>query len=1299
MKKLQLKNNKPVDEKKKYINLFRLSVDNPKFHRNTPDEIFFIDYYNYNDNNALPFIFLRFNNENKLFYGKPGTIHGEILPKIQQYLMSRGYKPSDITGSKSEDEYINTEFIQKGQYLDLFNEELFIKGRYFIVDVPVINQKCAIFGFWFMHKYPMELTNEIIYNVCKERKLFDRRIYIVNGSKPLINYNEFNPGPSEDEIEDNTERAILHMLPGDEKWKQTADFRKTRDQQIGKKLTMSNGKEMPMAQYNALRYVDESKKETKPKRIVYMTEAQIKHIEEQMLLNEITIYDKYGIEKKNGKTQLDFATYSKICLLDPTSVVVNNQRQAGKYCNWLLQHFNPEMLNDRQYCHSIMVALEQYNDGIKKGILKRSGISNDIGSFKTIESLLDTIKQIMGGGTNISMSTSNAMEKLNGQYEIIGESPNWYIVIPKTFQAERFFGSHTEWCTVANSDYFNGYTRRGPLYITFPKNGDNKLKMQFHFSTNSFASYDDEVYKNPKVCIYNVLGDGDEFDEVCGMWKKASAAFANYTFVKLSEVPELLKHVERLNEVFDYVYANNRTFITVGLNGRYNVVKKTESGYELLSPNKWFYNIHGFFNNEVGKDSFVVEVGNERYNALNANGELLFNEDVINLGKIYYGWAVVRLDHDTTYKWNYINEQGQLLLSQNVFNVKDFDQGYGKFAVKGYGWNLVKPDGKIVFDRYFRDVYPALGKHGQFIVELGTDTYDVLREDGTSLTPNQKYVEVRSKLEYNGYVVKIELPKDNIIREFYLKADGTLCTMFSAINEPRPIPQEELDRLGIKIQQPQQQAEYKMVSENKKKVYFTESQIDDIRQRLQQARQDTDTNPTEKQKEAGNYKLGRVKVLDYEVAIENPKGTYRRGKDKNGHEWKTLMNYDYGYFTHTLGYDGDAIDVFLGTHFDTYSIFAIDQKTKDGEFDETKIMLGFRNEKEAKDAYMSCYEKGWKGFWKITEVPHTVFQKWLYDGYQQRKPFFEYSEIQKKKLNENVDFYKKNKFKMSGENMTDFAHVIDEVISEYENNDTSMILTKESIDEIVDNNELQSVVSSFDVQKQLNPKFWVNGKLNSRVRLRLLDIADIFFDSLDVNWVKPKDIIMTGSLANYNWSKYSDIDLHILVDFKEVDERVDFVKNYFDSKKKIWNEEHEDLTIYGYPVELYVQDINEEHTASGIYSLEKNEWLKEPEKDDLTAVKLDKETIADKTKKIADTIENLETACEEEKDTEKLDILSNKVKKLFDRIKGMRKDALKNGGSELSVGNLIFKSLRRLGYIGRLVDLKRVTFDKINSIK
>ncbi len=163
---------------------------------------------------------------------------------------------------------------------------------------------------------------------------------------------------------------------------------------------------------------------------------------------------------------------------------------------------------------------------------------------------------------------------------------------------------------------------------------------------------------------------------------------------------------------------------------------------------------------------------------------------------------------------------------------------------------------------------------------------------------------------------------------------------------------------------------------------------------IAEAVKDIDVEPTEAQKKAGNYKKGHVKIQGFDITIENPKGAIRKGVDDNGKAWSTEMKNHYGYFKNTEGKDGDHIDVFIGDNPNSKRIFVVDQvnpKTK--EFDESKVMLGFDTEDEAKKAYLSNYSKDWKGFKDITYVDIDTFRDWLYDGAKQRKPFGEYSNI------------------------------------------------------------------------------------------------------------------------------------------------------------------------------------------------------------------------------------------------------------------------------------------------------------------
>lgn len=161
-------------------------------------------------------------------------------------------------------------------------------------------------------------------------------------------------------------------------------------------------------------------------------------------------------------------------------------------------------------------------------------------------------------------------------------------------------------------------------------------------------------------------------------------------------------------------------------------------------------------------------------------------------------------------------------------------------------------------------------------------------------------------------------------------------------------------------------------------------------------------NPTDAQKEAGNYKMGHFRIKGMPISIENPKGSVR--KYKNDKEYgQVIMKNHYGYFTNTTGNgkDGDAVDVFIGPYPDDFErVYVIDQNNKEGEFDESKVMLGFKSKNEAKEAYFANYSDDWDGFRTITSVSLRLFKKWLYRGNKQRKPFSEYVEIQKKKLEE-----------------------------------------------------------------------------------------------------------------------------------------------------------------------------------------------------------------------------------------------------------------------------------------------------------
>lgn len=264
----------------------------------------------------------------------------------------------------------------------------------------------------------------------------------------------------------------------------------------------------------------------------------------------------------------------------------------------------------------------------------------------------------------------------------------------------------------------------------------------------------------------------------------------------------------------------------------------------------------------------------------------------------------------------------------------------------------------------------------------------------------------------------------------------------------------------------------------------------------------------------------------------------------------------------------------------------------------------------------------------------------------------------------------------------------------YESKDKEKVL--ENFDFEVDSSEID--LSSFKKKHELVPNIWnPDGKLNSRIRLKLLDIADDFWEYVNLTWVKPSGIILTGSICNFNWSQYSDIDLHLIVDFDEIDEKTEFVKDYLDSKKNEWNNEHSGLQIMGYPVELYVQNLEEMPKSNGIYDLEENDWVREPNPDDIKSIGLNKFSIKEKAAKIMTIIDDMYDALASTSDSHKIEQMGDDASYLWKKVKEMRKSSLEKDG-ESGSGNIVYKILRREFYLDKLWRLKVMCYDKLNSI-
>lgn len=198
--------------------------------------------------------------------------------------------------------------------------------------------------------------------------------------------------------------------------------------------------------------------------------------------------------------------------------------------------------------------------------------------------------------------------------------------------------------------------------------------------------------------------------------------------------------------------------------------------------------------------------------------------------------------------------------------------------------------------------------------------------------------------------------------------------------------------------------------------------------RLKSAIEETETNPSDAQKESGNYKKGHIKFGGYDYTIENPKGSTRSGKDADGKEWKVTMHDTYGYIRGKFGKDGDHLDMFINDKADLDNwngdVFVVDQVNPDGSFDEHKVMYGYDSMDDAKKAYLANYSDGWQGLGNITGASKDEFDKWLDTSNRKLKPFADYAKVKFSLKDEKIKSIAE-KFRVNEDDVAMYANAVE----------------------------------------------------------------------------------------------------------------------------------------------------------------------------------------------------------------------------------------------------------------------------------
>jgi len=716
------------------------------------------------------------------------------------------------------------------------------------------------------------------------------------------------------------------------------------------------------------------------------------------------------------------------------------------------------------------------------------------------------------------------------------------------------------------------------------------------------------------------------------------------------------------NQWFDYVGSFSEGVARVELNGKYNFIN-TESNF---ISNQWFDD-NTDFNDGFGK---VKLKG--KWNLINAEGKFLSDQWFDGIGYFYNGLSKVKLNG----KWNFIDTEGKIIFNQWFDEISFFNDGFAKVLLNGKQYKI-NTNGEIInesktkktiiiTEKQKKKLKKAIAAQDQVggkvnagimdgvvgMCEDATDDMYHLSPEKGDISPYYHVNEAKKKVIKND--------KGEIVPEKCDKCGGKVVCQIHG--EPVYICKECGKYFGtVPFKMPTNESKLNESWEDLEDIYEEHGCYDLL------SEFNYDINHNIKQKRWNLIPAQQYHTL-LQRFMENP--TMARIPYNIVHNW--FMNIIVP----------NAIDIESITNLAGHSsYFPVDDVS---DFFDNEDIVDFRTGSDYLDSL---------GFYDWCKLPDGS-DGWSDYGIQ---PLF-------KIINSYTPNTSAEDILILINRCLDVAHQRGDLASAFiEGGKSSCNYISNGIRENVENEITSDEVdlSSFNIKKQLNPKFWQNGHLDSRIRLKLLDIADDFVDYLDVDWVKPKDIIMTGSLANFNWDgKYSDIDLHIMMDFSDVDENVDFVNKYFISKKSLWNDDHKDLNIYGFPVELYVQDVNEKHSSSGVYSLDKDKWIIEPEREKLATSKVNKNYIKEKVSDYINEIDKLIYLYNKNKNSKyKIRKISQKAEKLWDEIKNLRKIGFeKTGGKEISNFNIIFKTLRRLEYLDKLYKLKTKSYDILGSL-